>query len=112
MEHERDSISKLAATQNIIRNKFKKTYSERLVHERNVIRAMKPLTATVAPLSTSSKVPGSKHAFKINSLRAININDLCTRMKKLVNSTNKNSDACNEDIKTIITKLREHEIIV
>lgn len=98
MELERDSISKLTATQNIIRNKCKKTYSDRLLNEHNVIRAMKPLTIS--------------HAFKTISLETIKINDLCTRLGKLIKSTVKRSDSCNEEIQFIINKLREHEIIV
>lgn len=106
MEHERDNISKLAATQNIIRNKFKKTYSDRLVHEHNVIRALKPLT------TTSSKVTTKKYALKTSSLGKVNIDDLCARLKTLIKSSLKCSDNCNEEIKSILDKLREHGIIV
>lgn len=96
----------------VIRNKFKKTFADRLVHEHNVIRAMKPLTSTISTLSSSSKVAADNHTFKNSLLRTININKLCTRLKKLINSSIKINASCNDEIKTIIIKLREHGIIV
>lgn len=110
MEHERESTSKIAATQNIIKNKFKQAYSDRLAHEENVIRALKPLADQ---LSASSKIPTMNHAFEANLLRTNDINKLCMRLKKLIKSSVNNSDYnCNEELKSIIIKLREHEIIV
>lgn len=49
---------KLTATQNVIRNKFKKAHSIRLKHEHNVNSAMKFLT--VSPLSSSSSLTSTK----------------------------------------------------
>lgn len=81
MGHVCDRISK---TQSIIRSKFEKTYADRIVHEHNVIRAMKPLT-TVATLSSPSKLSLKKQATKITSSDGINnINYLCAKLKKLI----------------------------
>lgn len=92
MELERDNISKLTATQNVIKNKFKKTYSDRLVHEENVFRALKPHTP--------------------NLLRSNDINYLCTRLKKLIKSSLNGSEKCNEEIKSILSKLRDNKITI
>lgn len=106
MGHECDRISKIDTTQSIIRSKFKKTHADRLVHEQNVIRAMKPLT-TVATLSSPSKLTLKKQA-RINS-----INYLCAKLKKLIKKLSVNSsDNCNVELQYIIGKLQEHGIII
>lgn len=51
-----DSVSKLTAAQNVIKNKFEKAYTNRLINEHDVNRAMKPLTADPSSTSTSSSV--------------------------------------------------------
>lgn len=113
MGHECDRISKIATTQNIIRNKFKKTFADRLVHEHNVIRTMKPLT-TVTTLSSPSKLTLKKQAIKTTASDGMNnINYLCAKLKKLIKKLSVNSsDNCNVELQYIISKLREHGIII
>lgn len=49
-----DSVSKLTATQNVIKNKFEKAYTNRLVNEHDVNHVMKPLTASPSSSTSSS----------------------------------------------------------
>lgn len=51
----RKSVSKITATQNAIRNKFKKAYSKRLEHEHAVHCAMKPLTTASKAVDSETK---------------------------------------------------------
>lgn len=105
-----DDISKLTATQNVIRNKFEKAYVNRLEHEHDVNQAMKPLTSPTTSLL--SLVTPQNSSFKTSSLEINNINDLCKRLQKLINSPINTNDNRNQEITCIIGKLRELEIIV
>lgn len=118
-QSQNNNISKFIATRGIIRNKFKKAYANRRNHEHSVIEAMKPMTQSTAarlskkktspPLSTIAIKPICKTSPLQTSSGA---NDLCIQLQKLLNSPIKNDVNCSQEIKTIITKLRELEIIV
>lgn len=53
-------MSKLSATQNVIRNKFEKTLTNRLEHEQDVEQALKPLTA-IASIQEKQKPQQHQH---------------------------------------------------
>lgn len=106
MSHEPDSLAKISATQTVIKNKFVKAYTNRIEHENDVNETMKPLTCSRQRRSTSKKT-------NKNSLLNINdINELCNRLQKLINSQISRNVNYSQEIKMIISKLRELGIIV
>lgn len=48
-------ISELVATRNIIKNKFKRAYMERIEREREMSEALKPITQSIATLKSSKE---------------------------------------------------------
>lgn len=61
--------SKLTTTQNIIRNKFKQAYTNRVEHEYDVNRALKPLTTSPLSTTTTTKTADLETEKKDSSLR-------------------------------------------
>lgn len=114
-------LLKLADAQKIIRNKFKKACAKRIESERDVDRAMLPLTATNTSELNSfehDSFPPNASLAKTHSSRKIKFrkselndpNALCSRLKLLLASSKitKRTD----EINAIIKHLRDHEILV
>lgn len=57
---DRAMTSKINATQKVIRNKFKKAYTNRIEHERDVNRAMNPITLNTN--NSESKIKDFSHS--------------------------------------------------
>lgn len=102
-----DNISKINETQRVIRNKFKTAYANRIDHEHNVNQAMQPLSDSLSATTTASN-----HSLKYSSLVTNDVNDLCNRLQHLLESQTKRNVNHEQEIKTIIYKLRDLEIIV
>lgn len=106
--------SKLGDVQKIIRNKFKKACSNRLACERDANLTMKPLAATSKQVmhqhqQHSPAKNDSNRAFKY---RLVDPNTLCNRLRVLIASTSASDVKQSEEIKAIIKKLHDLEIIV
>lgn len=110
-----DNLSKLTATQNVIRNKFKKAYTNRLEREHDVNRAMKPLTSSSTTTSlTNESGFKKKDEFSNHSIesRAIDSNELCNSLRKLLTSQIVDNVNHTHEINSIIEQLRELKIII
>lgn len=129
-----DSGSKLTATQNVIRNKFEKAYTNRLVNKHDVNHAMKSLTARRLSSSTTdlesenndsslhnlSKTTTTNNSSQLHLVTKINTeeknhdpNTLCAILRILLTSSPKVGDMnCMRQINTILDELRELEIII
>lgn len=118
----RDCALKLAATQNVIRNKFKKAYTNRLEKEDEVNNAIEPPKATAAVaavtnfdslnIATPIVSPSLAHLRQKNQSDP---NALCDRLKILLAICQASIDSDGEDvqqIKNLIDELREQEIII
>lgn len=66
-------ISKIAATQNVIKNKFSKAIANRLEHEKNLNQTMQPLLTTSSDGVTSLK--NESESLHDNSLRNLSNNN-------------------------------------
>lgn len=105
MPHKSNSIAKVSDTQNVIRKKFVKAYSNRIDYENDVNQSIKPLTCSQSTTTTK------KH--KKNSLLKVNnINKLCIRLQKHINSQISTNVNYSQEIRMIISKLRELGIVV
>lgn len=103
MSNESNRIAKISATQNVIRKKFVKTYSNRIDHENNVNQSIKPLTCS----RSTSKKCNKNSLLKVN-----NINMLCNRLQKHINSQISTNVNYRQEIRAIISTLRELGIVV
>lgn len=103
MGQEQNSLAKISATQKVIKNKFVKAYTNRVDHGNDVNETMRPLTCSRR---------SSTNRTKKNSLLEININELCNRLQKLINSQISRKVNYRQEIKMIISRLRELGIIV
>lgn len=108
---DQDSGSKLSATQNVIRDKFEKAYTNRLEHEHDVNQVFKPLAT---PPSTPSSM---NHAIKTGSVGTkeemqYDPNELCERLRLLASSQIAGDVNHAQETNSIIVKLRELKIIV
>lgn len=97
----RDSVSKLAASQNIIRNKFENALTNRLRKENDMNDAMKPLTSS-HPLTTSSAQKSIDLEYKNNP----DPNTLCDNLRTLLASSNHDDVKSMQQINTILDELR------
>lgn len=99
-------MSKLTVTQNVIRNKFQKAYTNRLENEDDLNRAMKPLITTTGfeykTNSTTSKQQQQQH----------DPNTLCANLRILLASSHEFDDKARMQIKTILNELHDLEIII
>lgn len=114
-----DSASKFAATQNIIRNKFKKAYKNRIKNEHDVSHAMKPITTAITDDLKSNKSDHSKTTntpelqlgAKNNSShlkkKSEDPNTLCDILRMLLTSGQNDSE-----INDILNELRDLDIII
>lgn len=125
--HKMNDISKLEATQNIIRNKFKKAHSNRIKNEHDVNRAIQPLTAAAdssasvdSETNNSSLQAPSIHSSAKNNSSAIKTNEqqdrdpnaLCDILRILLTPLPDFSDIeCMQRINAILDELRRLEII-
>lgn len=129
-----DSVSKLTATQNVIRNKFEKAYTNRIVNEHDVNHAMKPLTASAVDLESEnngsslhnhSKTTNnseqlhlatksySNHSIKTNEEKHHDPNTLCDILRILLASPlNVDDMKSMQQINAILDELRKLEIII
>lgn len=99
MHQKTKRLTKIFATQSVIRNKFIEAYTNRIDHENDVNKTIKR--------------PFTSISFNKNSSLKINvINKLCKRLQKLINLWKNGNDNYNQELKIIIDKLRQHEIIV
>lgn len=115
-------ITKLAATQNVIKNKFSKAYANRLEHENNLNQAMQPLFIELVndttPLSitkqsrpmTSTKVVDNKNCNREAGFN--NPNELCDRLRILLSAVIVGDVKHVEEMNAIIMKLHELEILL
>lgn len=124
------SVSKLTATQNIIRNKFEKAHKIRLENEHDVNRAMKPHTASITSglesknndprivsKTTTNHSPQLHLATESCSNHVIKTNDdpntLCDILRTLLaSSQNVDKIECMRQINAILDELRDLEIII
>lgn len=97
------SLAKITDTQKVIRKKFVKAYANRIDHEKDVNQTMKPLTGTHTAINKNRK----KKLLKVN-----NINELCNELQMFINSQISGNTNYSQEIKMIISKLRELNIIV
>lgn len=121
------NMKQINYVQNVIRNKFKKACRNRLEHEYNANRAMKPLTATTMLIKNDSpsrenivsRQSDAKH--KINSriiskndekMHALNPNALCDKLRFLLQSQFTGNSQHTHEINSLFAELREQNIIV
>lgn len=104
-KHEKTKMLKIIATQNVIQNKFKKARKNRIDHEND---AMKPL-ALIAPLSSHI---ADQNPFKLNVNIQYDVNKLCDKLRRLINSPMVANEKHSTEITSIITILREHGILL
>lgn len=134
--------SKLTATQNILRNKFEKAYTNRVEHEDNVNRALNPLTATSSSITdnlesennnfslhdlskTTNDTPQLRLSTKSYSNNGINSqlietikekhcdpNALCDELRTQISSLLAGEMNCIHIINNILEELRDLQIIV
>lgn len=108
MTYEQSSLAKISDTQKVIKNKFIKAYSNRVDHENDVNETMKPLICRRRTTTTTTTEQTNKNdLFKSND-----INELCIRLQKLVNSQICRNCNYSQEIKIIINKLHELGIIM
>lgn len=131
--------TKLTATRNIIRNKFKQAYTNRVEHEHDVSRVLKPLTTSPLSTMTANLESENKHLSKTTTndtpqLRLLNRshsnhlinsnsikknkekyndpNALCAKLRTLLSSLYVGDMNCTHSINVILDELRDLEIIV
>lgn len=132
-------ISKISATQNVLKNKFSKAIANRLEHEKNLNQTMQPHLATTSlkneseslhdnslrNLSNNSKNKTQQfrlatksylnHAIQsrpmITAKHGDNANELCDRLRLLLTSMIAGDVEQAEEINVIIMKLRRQGII-
>lgn len=123
-------MSQLTATQNTIRNKFQKTYTNRLEHEQDVKQSLNSLSASTLPTATESPMvttiaspltstTASSLETTIASLSPAiplnnhyNPNKLCAKLRLLIDSPVADNLQQKREIRSIIKQLRELKIIV
>lgn len=92
---------KLTATQNVIRNKFRKIHANRLDHEQNVEQTLKPLEETTASTDNQSRL-----IIKLNS----DPNAICDELRRLLLLSSHTNE--KQSIDSILKELRDLDIIV
>lgn len=94
---------KFKMVQNIIKNKFSKAYENRLEHENEVKHIMKPFAEgqTLSTAENYSILTGKNNEIHYDP------NDLCEKLKTLINSQFEGHEHQTHEISSIIAKLRE-----
>lgn len=100
---------KLAATRNVIMNKFSKAHANRLENENNLNLTMQPLLTDSSNDATSQLIATSTQSIVADN-NIDDPNNLCERLKILLMNTDNVKHV--DEINTIIAKLRELEILV
>lgn len=109
---------KMIATQNVIKSKFSKAKANRIEQENNLKQTMRPLLAVSSthsrPTTTSTKTADNKNRKDINNIHFSfnNPNELCERLRIHLSTMSENDVKQEEEMKAIINKLRELEILV
>lgn len=135
------NMSKLNATQNVIRNKFKEIHANRLEREHDVEQTLKPITTAAAantslsPSLASNSLPwenkgvpqtglllNNRYSIRADKLRTIKANNndpnaLCEDLRKLLSSTSSSSSSsplanAKQLVDAILEELRDLNIIV
>lgn len=110
-----DSVSKLTATKNVIRNKFEKAQAIRLENEHNVNDGMKYLITTSESknndLSTTNN-SAQLHLKTNEKQHNRDPNTLCAILKILLASSSDSDTERMQQISAILNELRELEIII
>lgn len=106
------NVSKLTATQNIIRKKFENAYKIRVEHENNVNQAIKPVTPSTILLTNDSEVEIDDFPNQSFESRVIHPNELCNNLRKLLASQIVDNVNRTHEINSIIEQLRELKIII
>lgn len=119
---------KLAATQNVLKNKFSKAYANRLEGENNLEEAMQPLLIGI--LNDETSVPLAKHSPPMRSMNVDNRekksgasiqnidkfyndpNELCEMLRKKLLKMLEGDVKQADMMYSIIMRLRELEIIL
>lgn len=116
---DQESMSKLSVTQNVIRDKFKKAYANRLEHEHDADQTMKPFlmessneATSLSTSSTSTLLKKDSKEVGRNEESQYNSNELCKRLRLLLTSRIVGSVDHTPEINTIIAELRELKILV
>lgn len=60
-------LSKLTATRNIIKNKFRQAYMDRMERERNISDTLKPITSEIAKLKSTKEVKNVRREMQYTS---------------------------------------------
>lgn len=108
------SASKLSATQNVIKNKFKHAYANRMEREYDVNQAMKSInvggtTSSASSLTITNEPESIKNDYSNHS---IDPNELCTNLRKLLTSQIADNVNRTHEINMIVEKLRELKIVM
>lgn len=101
---------KLAATRNVIMNKFNEAHANRIANEKNLNHAMQSLVVESTDDATIQS--NAKQSQFMSTIKVVvdNPNKLCERLKILL-KMNTNDEKLVQEMKTIIKKLRELEIL-
>lgn len=113
--HEKIKIQKLIATQNVIKKKFKKACKHREEHENDTSLAMKPLAIINSTASTTTTLnPTCKEpiSFELNTKILHDPNELCDKLRQLINSQIIVDGKRTPEIASIITNLRDHGAVL
>lgn len=119
-------MSKLSATQNVIRNKFKKIHADRLEHEHDVEQTLKPIKADTSSSSTATKITKesprsqlclnksfSNHSTETRLIKVNNDpNALCDELRKLMLLSSSSHTDNTHAINAILRELRDLDILV
>lgn len=114
-----ENTKNFAATQKVIRNKFKIALKNRIERERSVNHVLKPLTDTQAAESIENNASQMYSTLKTSSNK-INkkyhdSNKLCARLRLLIATASSNVHArskCMLQMKAILAELRKQKIVV
>lgn len=117
------NMTQITDTQNVLRNKFEKACMNRFNHEQEVNQALKPLTSIPSPSSLTSisisDLDSRENVFSLrklsttsNKFQSIGKNDLCERLRVLLNSQIADNVNHTQEINSIIIKLRELGILI
>lgn len=114
--------SKAYKTRSVIKNKYAKARMDRLEHEQEVARTIKPIidnsntVASASHLSYNSTAEQSIFSVpsQMNQSKTVrkNVNELCARLRLLLSTTFASNDNHTPEIKMILNELHTHNIIV
>lgn len=106
---ERDYSDKMVAAQNIIKEKFSKAFANRIINENNLNHVKQPLLMRISDDVSSLPVASS---LNVPETSIIKPNDICNRLRIVVSKMIAGEVQHEGEMKNIIMRLRELEIIV